>query len=324
MIPGRTLHLFAVHICSDKTLERVVQPAIADLQKEYAGAGSASRRVWALLAGYVAILKVMALCAVSVSGTSPDDWGAIVRTMMWSLALIVAVSGLLMLPPLAQFPEVRLSSLFLVALIPQAVPLAIPIGFTFGIAFGLAGRAVTRDMVKVVLLVGCVASIASFVTLAWVMPSANQAYRESVAQALGHSGQLMKSASEMTLSELDREAAIATAVRNPRRADDYAWSFHLRFALSAASVVLAAFLFATAGRGAALRGLLAFAVCVGYWALIYIGQGFAVYSPLAPTVARTVPPFIGAWLPNIVIGAFAIFVASSRSSRLRGSLDPAP
>ena len=38
MMPGRTLHRLATHICSAKTLERIVEPAIADLQKEFAAA----------------------------------------------------------------------------------------------------------------------------------------------------------------------------------------------------------------------------------------------------------------------------------------------
>ena len=57
--------------------------------------------------------------------------------------LTVAVTGLLMLPPLS-IVEAALSSIFLAGLIPQAVPLAIPIGLTFGIAFGMAGRAATK------------------------------------------------------------------------------------------------------------------------------------------------------------------------------------
>ena len=40
MIPGRLLHRLAARLCSAQTLERVVEPAIADLQKEYAGRGT--------------------------------------------------------------------------------------------------------------------------------------------------------------------------------------------------------------------------------------------------------------------------------------------
>jgi hypothetical protein len=36
MMPGRTLHRLATLICDAKSLGRVVEPAIADLQKEHA------------------------------------------------------------------------------------------------------------------------------------------------------------------------------------------------------------------------------------------------------------------------------------------------
>ena len=42
MMPGTTLHRLAAYICSAKTLERVVEPAIADLQKEYDDAQACS------------------------------------------------------------------------------------------------------------------------------------------------------------------------------------------------------------------------------------------------------------------------------------------
>jgi hypothetical protein len=319
MIPGRMLHRVATHVCSAKTIERVVEPAIADLQKEWASSSTADplRRVWILLAGYCAIVKVIAICALNATSPSGDERRVLVRTLGWSVAMMIAVTGLLMLPPLA-LVEGGLSAISLAGLIPQALPLAIPIGLTFGIAFGMAGRQFFPTTKRVVLLFALAASLVSFATLAWVMPVANQAYRESVAHAAGVSGPLIKGASEMSLSELDREATIAATAGNASRADHYAWSFHLRFALSTASMVLAAFLFATGGSGAALRGLLAFAACFVYWVLIFVGEGLAVYSPIAPVFAGTIPVFAGAWLPNIVFAASTILIASSRSSRLRG------
>ena len=89
MIPGVALHRLAAHICSAKTLERVVEPAIADLQKEYCGAGDLRARVRILLAGYVAILKVIAMCALSVSLESADERRAVARTLAWSVTMVV-------------------------------------------------------------------------------------------------------------------------------------------------------------------------------------------------------------------------------------------
>ena len=127
----------------------------------------------------------------------------------------------------------------------------------------------------------------------------------------------------MTFSELHREATIAAAAGNARRAGGYAWAFHLRFALSVASVVLAGFLFAIAVRSVATRALIALFACFVYWALIYVGEGLAVYSPIAPAFAGTIPGFVGAWLPNVVIAASTVLIVASRSSRVRGSHGPA-
>ena len=323
MIPGRTLHRLAARICSDKTLERVVEPAIADLQKEYAAATQFPRGAWILLSGYFAIVTVMTICVSRAPLPSGDEQRAIVKTLAWSVAMMIAVTALLMLPPLSLVEGER-SSIFLAGLVPQALPLAIPIGLTFGIAFGMSGRQFSRATKRIVFLLSLVASLGSFVTLVWAMPVGNQAYRESVARAAGISGPLIKGASEMSLAELDREATIAAAAGNTRQADQYAWSFHLRFALSTASIVLAAFLFAAAGSGVALRALLAFAACFAYWVLIFVGEGLAVYSPVAPGFAGTIPVFAGAWLPNVVFAVSTILIVSSRSSRLRGSVVEAP
>ena len=59
--PGRS-HL------QRETLERVVEPAIADLQKEYAQPRTSTAVTFSRTgSGYVAILKVIAMCALNVS-----------------------------------------------------------------------------------------------------------------------------------------------------------------------------------------------------------------------------------------------------------------
>ncbi len=317
MIPGRTLHRLAAHICSAKALEQIVEPAIADLQKEFAAAdaGSSLGRAWLLFVGYLAILEVLLMCAFQPSVATDDERRALVRTFAWALVLTIAATGFLMLPPLS-IVETDVASVFLLALVPQAVPLAIPIGLTFGTALGLAGRPATRSAMKSVLLVACAASVASFLTLAWVMPAGNQAYRESVARAAGYSQPLTKGFSEMTLSELNREASIAALAGNVHRANQYAWSFHLRFALGAASIVLVGLVVLIGSKHSVLRSIQALVLCFAYWALIFIGESLAVYREILPAAA-------GAWLPNLAFVTVAIVFASSRSSRLRGSWNTA-
>ena len=93
MIPGRTLHRIASYICSTDTLERIVEPAIADLQKEYAGTSSTAPRVRSLAIGYAAILKVIAICAFSLPVGSDEGRATLVRTLTWSLSLIIAIAA---------------------------------------------------------------------------------------------------------------------------------------------------------------------------------------------------------------------------------------
>ena len=312
MMPGHILHWLAACVCSARTLERVVEPAIADLQHEYQDADASRmwRRGWILIAGYSAILKTIAICALSVSVAATDERRALIGTLIWSCLIIVAATGLLLLPPLS-IVEGNVSSEYLIQLLPQAVPLAIPIGVAFGIAFGMAGQTATRSVTKVILLSAVFASLVSFMTLAWAMPAGNQAYRESVARALGHSGPLTKGFSEMTLSELHREAVVAASAGNVHLANQYAWAFHLRFALAAASLVLAGFVVVIRSRRMVLRGIGALVLCLVYWALIFTGESLSVYRTV-------VPAFAGAWLPNLVMSGLAMFIASSSSSRLRG------
>ena len=94
MIPGRTLHRLAAHICSTHTLEQIVEPAIADFQKEYATADKSVRGL-ALIRGYAAILKVMAICALRVPFTNGRgfDRDQVALTVVWSLVLISGVTA---------------------------------------------------------------------------------------------------------------------------------------------------------------------------------------------------------------------------------------
>lgn len=316
MIPGRALHRLAARICSRKTLEHVVEPAIADLQNEYGQRPVGVGRAWTLTTGYAAILEVIVMCAFSASIKTDDERQAVVRTLAWSLVLVIAITALLMLPPLTLVYG-SLSASFLASVIPQAVPLAIPIGLTFGIAIGMTRRTATRGITRSILLSAIVGSLVSFATLAWVMPVSNQWFRESLAERnAGVEIHLTKGPNEMTFSELDRQAAIAAAAGDGIRSGTYTWSFHLRFALSVASIVLAGLLLATSVVFRA-RILVALLACVAYWALIYAGEELAIYSS-GPGYHRagTIPIIVGAWLPNIVLTAAALF-ASSSAPRLR-------
>ena len=140
MIPGRALHRLAAALCSAKTLERIVEPAIADLQKEYAGEASRMRRVWILVAGYAAITKVMGICALRLCEPTNEDRRTLGRILVWSVGSVVTITALLLVPPLLSRSQSIPNWLAAITLIPQAVPVGIPIGIVFGIALGLSTR----------------------------------------------------------------------------------------------------------------------------------------------------------------------------------------
>jgi lipopolysaccharide export LptBFGC system permease protein LptF len=278
-----------------------------------------------LVTGYFAVLKVVVVCALRVSSTTPDERQALSRTLAWSVGSMAAISTLLTLPPLLSYSLHSWDAA--IAVVPQALPLAIPMGIAIGIAFGLSARPAV-NIVKVTVLGAVVASVLSFAVLAWVMPAANQAFREMTIRELADRGYKVtfgphKGHNEMTLSELRSEEASFAAASQTRIPRQFAFTFHLRFALAASTLVLATLLLAVPFHHRGLRGLTAFAAFFLYWALMNTGEAFAVDSAAALSLARTVLPFIGAWLPNIVIGALAVVIAFSRFSRPRGSLNPA-
>ena len=318
MTPGRTLHRLAMLLCSTKTIDRIIEPAIADLQKEYNAADRVSQRACVLLAGYIAILKVIAVCVLNAATVTEDERRTLSKMLAASVGSIAAISALLTLPPMFDHSMQRWDAA--IALIPQAVPLAIPMGVAIGIALGLSAQ-LTKNIVRATLLGGIIASVISFAVLAWVMPAANHAFRTitfrelTISRTHSDVSGPRKGHNEMTLSELRRHTAIFAAEGLTRQQRQFAFAFHVRFALAMGTLVLAGLLLAAPFDHRGLRALIAFAASCVYLALLHTGEALAVSGELLPPVA-------GAWLPNLVLVASAIVIASG-SSRLRAALSPA-
>ena len=315
MVPGRMLHRLAGHLCSTKALERVIEPAIADLQKEY---GDAIRggRVWygrrILFAGYVGFAKAIAICGIDWMLSSSLDMGleerrAIGRTLVWGGLIIVAMTVAMVIPPLQSIPSrapVPFKNLYVLASISQALPLAIPVGLTLGVLAGLDRRSVTRRLRERMLALAAACALLSLVILCWIMPAANQAFRAHVAQATGD-GYPMKGANEMTLGELSREIEVAAASGLPSRARELRFAYDLRWSLACGVVALAFFASTVSKQGFALRFMLGVVACGLYWALLLAGDELSR--------ANLVPVLLGAWLPNLAfIGMSAGLLNKSR------------
>ena len=97
----------AARIFDHKTMERVVNPLLADLQKEHAEAirrGRVWKSRWIRLAGYVVFLKTIAVCGAEAARRdwTVDDRSAMSRTLAVSLAATAAGTILLTVPLLVR------------------------------------------------------------------------------------------------------------------------------------------------------------------------------------------------------------------------------
>jgi hypothetical protein len=304
-IPGRALHRIAARFCPAETLERVIEPAIADLQKEHRDAALEPRlrRARVLAAGYVAIWKVLAISGCQTFGVCPAERQQLRRTFAISAGAVVATTPLVLIPPLVGVWQlIELEDLML--LVPQAVPLAVPIGAAVGLAFGMPGPLRRAACLRLV-LAAVVCSAAMLAMMNWVMPMTNQSFRQNVFTAMGNEGLVMRGFNEMTLRELARESR-AAGLQNANRAREAGWYHHTRWSLSLATLAIAALTLSARRRaGSAAKTL---------FALTPFVYGLVMFAGERLVMGGIAPPYIGAWLPTVVFGAATVIVLLRRRS----------
>jgi hypothetical protein len=301
--PGARLRSWAARLLDPSTMERVIDPAITDLQHEYREAvrrGLVWRGRGIRLAGYAAFWKVAVMAAArhAVHERTAADDCAVGRTVVFSLAAVIALTAVLMLP---QLRAVRLlgtgtTSWLMLYLVPSALVVALPLGLVFGILLGLRDRLSTARVKWTVVVLGIGCSAAAFIIVAWLMPAANQAFRE-----LAAGRRVLRGFNELTLGELASGDPIRLM-----RARRLVWEFNYRVALAFAPLVLGLFsLGVTAARrrdyGPATMGAAALTASFGYYALLfYSRQGFLHGDWL--------PPAVAAWSPNLVFVAITLIL----------------
>jgi lipopolysaccharide export LptBFGC system permease protein LptF len=313
--PGTRLRAMAARLFDSRTMERYVDPAIADLQTEYeetAQHGRRHERARVLVAGYIGVIQVISiqggLKAIDIlREPTADDRRAIRRTVLASAALM-SISMMTNIAPFMRelWSHPRVVDLA-VCLIPQAIPLSIPMGLTFGILWALGRLSASRTALVLVMILALGSSLVSFVTLAWVMPNANQAFRTATA-----GGPVAKGANELTIGELreriQNPSPLSAASLSAR--PTLALNYHQRWALGATPFVLAMFAMILAtGRksGRAMPFVLSPILMFGYYTLMYAARELGL--------DRTIPPVAAAWVPNAVTMMLSAAVISVRLHR---------
>jgi lipopolysaccharide export LptBFGC system permease protein LptF len=307
--PGTRLRAIAARLCNPRTMQRVIDPTISDLQAEFEDARERGRRweaarIW--IAGHMALLRVIALhggltTMEALRDLPGDDRRAVVRTIAATSTIVIGGTLFLAMVPFmnAVLRSDPRSLELAVYLVPQVLPLSIPVGVLFGILWGLVR--VSRPTRAVVLLLAFGASAVSFTNVAWLVPISNQAYRTSIA------GQpLPKGDSELKLGELRQRLESGTRM---------ALNYHARWALGAAPLALAVFAVAFASRRQwSLMSF--FAGCVAV-----LGSGVVIYSARELGLARTVSPFAAAWVPNLAFLMLSAAIMKFRSPPTEASPD---
>jgi hypothetical protein len=304
MIPGRTLHRLAARICSPKSLERIVEPAIADLQSEYAHAvasGAHVRRAKALLSGYAAVLEVMIMCAFQEPSAMNRERHTIARTLLWAVAATVCMSAVVVTLTLAIIPGIPPFYVSLMAAL--VLPIAIPVGVTLAIAFALRNRSISRRTTRALAAATVIAMAISVGAMVSNIPVASQSFRQQISDALGGRAAVVKAATDLSAVAIQQQEAFAPPGGRagwPRR---QAWTHHLLLAIPFATPALALFAVAVVRRDAPTK--LVMGACVLYFMLVLAGE---------PLVHQGIPAFAAAWLANALTIFAALVVMKFRLS----------
>ena len=323
-LPGVRLRALGARLCGPRTMERLIDPVIADLQAEYRDAradGRIWKSRWIRVAGYLSLLNAVGAYGCHrflqpLHDWPADDRQALVRAIGFSAATFVAVSALLMAPVLHASPN---QMDLLVFLIPQSLPIAVPVAITFGIVCGLAGRVVSSRLTGAVLALALVGSSVSLVATAWAIPAAGHAYRVSVARRIhattGAQATQTKGAVELSLRELSEQIDLYQRDGHATGARRIAHAYHLRWSMPCATFALALFALCAMPRrpvGRPVPGVAAIAACCAYYALLFAGEVLGRQG--------TLPAYAAAWLPNVVfvVGSAALMIAGHRWGTVPG------
>ena len=93
MLPGSLLHRVATRYCSAATCERVIEPLIADLQREWLSADRPAQRAVARVRGYASFWQTLVLCGVQATPQMLTTWPLpmAMRTVMMAVFCAVVV-----------------------------------------------------------------------------------------------------------------------------------------------------------------------------------------------------------------------------------------
>jgi lipopolysaccharide export LptBFGC system permease protein LptF len=332
--------------CGARTMERLVDPILADIELERdqsRRSGHVWRARWIVVSGSIGLAAALVLHGARgcVRALTADESAA--RTIWYTVAAFASLTLLLMLPPLVRdweasrgwsLSERALLGLYLV---PQAMPLSVPVALSLGILCSWPTGATVRSMGRRILVVTLAGTLLSLASMEWFIPEANQAWRVLVFRQIAAANHadpspvLTRGINERSLSEL---AALTRAVSRPAASPEHdpilrtieeisaaqavrldanrlRFMFHQRVALCFAPGVLAVL---AIGAANAVRRRARARVLFVALAILYVA---AWINPAAPASGYRPSAAAAAWLPHAAATAVSLLLVALGSVRSR-------
>ena len=310
MPPTSRLRAVARRLCTPRTMERLIDPLLADIRHEAAAAAPAGRaaRLIASFRGYVAFWKAVSVYVPLAFARAASAWwqsGGTTRAgLIAAVVTLVFATGLGTATPLLSVtPGRRVPMLFLL-LLPQSLPLSLPLVLFAGVAAGCRGRLVSRRMTAAILAAALTGSVVSFGTINWVVPAANQAFREAAS-----GGPLPRGPAEWSPRFIRAEALAMGRDGLARQAGSLLLEYHARWALVGTTLTFALFGLAVARVGGLAAALMMSAVPYAY--MNYLSALTTISGSLLSDERYAVA---AAWVPNTIVILASVAVLMARDS----------
>ena len=328
--PGDGLRQLTTRFCSERNRRRLLDPAIADLQAEFAAARRGTSR-WgvprALASGYVSVAKVLVIAICGDLRHEARSWQPAERALARggirvAVIMTAAATALTIIYTLskftfhAEFPGRNPVAWALIMraglgiyLLPSTLALTLPFGLVLGTAWTLRGTARTGKLGVGAMVLAVACSLGMFVNIAWLTPEANQAFRQIAVARFFHWDEdrpLTRGENELTLAVLRERIAVARQFGLPQNARFFETLYHKKLAITAAAVPMIGVLLALAFRRK-WNGAPLIAAAIAVFALYYTGLWTSVYA----NAIFSAPPIVAAWLPNGLVAAAAILLAAA-------------
>jgi hypothetical protein len=315
--PGDGVRWLATRVCTERTRRRLIDPAVADLQSEFAAArrtGSTRRTWWTLAAGYQSIAKVLAIAVCGDLWVEAVTWQAeeragarrgglvaiaatVIGTALF-VAMQVQVRGTVS-------PDWALLSLYLT---PSTLALTVPPGLVLGVAWTFHGAARTRKLAVAAMVVTVLCSAAMFANLGWLTPEANQAYRETIVpREFRDTTPLPRGFHELSWAGMRARLREVRGVESPSEVRFYEASYHRKLAITVAPLALVGVMLALAFRRRWNRGRL-----MGAAMLLAFAHVLMLLIDMRVGASLSAPPIVIGWAGTALCAATALLITLLR------------